>query len=138
VREPRAEVGSFSGRSLPRASLYHDYKIYENSGNRFSNMGKDFFSTLNSTLGSTLSETRPADVALGLTAALVLGGVAKWALSSDDKQIGKKIPSPPGLPLLKNALDIPYEREWEVYEKWKRQYGTYMHILSYVASMSES
>ena len=32
-------------------------------------------------------------------------------------------PGPPGIPLLGNALQVPYTEPWHVFRTWKEQYG---------------
>ncbi|PVF97871.1 cytochrome P450 [Serendipita vermifera] len=72
---------------------------------------------------STFSEVKGADLVLGLTATIMLGGVMKWALTGNGSQGGKEIPGPPGLPILRNALDVPLKDEYIVFNKWREEYG---------------
>ncbi|PVF97872.1 cytochrome P450 [Serendipita vermifera] len=69
------------------------------------------------------SETKGADLVVGLAATMVFGSVMKWALMSNKSKSGKEIPGPPGLPILKNALDIPRKDEYMVFNQWQKQYG---------------
>lgn len=39
-------------------------------------------------------------------------------------------PGPSGLPILENILDIPKEKEYEVYAQWGKQYGMFLYMLS--------
>jgi hypothetical protein len=76
-------------------------------------------------INSVLSEATNTDVALGFAALIVLGGAVKWALQSNTPKGTKEIPGPPGLPILKNILDVPQADEWIVFNKWQKQYGAF-------------
>jgi hypothetical protein len=81
--------------------------------------------TVNNTMSSLLSEAKNVDIALGLTALFVLGGAMKWVLRNGNSKVIKEIPGPPGLPILRNILDAPRKDEWIVFNKWRKQYGTF-------------
>jgi hypothetical protein len=34
-------------------------------------------------------------------------------------------PGPPGIPIAGNLPDVPSEKEWLTYTKWRETYGTY-------------
>ncbi|KAJ8096416.1 hypothetical protein PM082_011579 [Marasmius tenuissimus] len=44
-------------------------------------------------------------------------------------------PSPPGLPVLRNLLDIPTSFEWETYGKWADQYGPIVSASAFGATI---
>ena len=36
-------------------------------------------------------------------------------------------PSPPGLPILGNTLQVPFNEPWHVFQKWTEEYGELDH-----------
>ncbi|KAF9257588.1 cytochrome P450 [Marasmius fiardii PR-910] len=44
-------------------------------------------------------------------------------------------PGPPGLPILRNLLDIPTSSEWETYGKWADQYGPIVSASAFGATI---
>jgi hypothetical protein len=70
-----------------------------------------------------LSEAKSTNIAFGLVAIIVISGFAKWSFRSDGYRGFKEIPGPPGLPILKNALDLPQKDQFIAFNKLYKQYG---------------
>ena len=72
---------------------------------------------------------RTAVVQRTMDGLLLLGFLAIVALVSGYLQRRRLQlpPRPKGLPIVGNAFDIPENFEWEVYDKWSREYGTEFH-----------
>jgi hypothetical protein len=70
------------------------------------------------------------ELALGLTALVILSSVARWAFQKDQLRGSKEIPGPPGVPILRNIPDIPRKDQWIVFNRWAKQYGMIFYFPS--------
>lgn len=71
---------------------------------------------------------RNIDVNTGLKFSLLLLPTFAFVLRSQRKAKTVHPPGPPGLPIAGNAFQIPKDKQWLVWDKWKHLYGDIIYI----------
>jgi hypothetical protein len=77
-----------------------------------------------------MSGVKGTELAIGLTALVILSSVVRWAFQKDKLKGTKEIPGPPGVPILRNIPDIPRKDQYIVFNKWAKQYGVHSYFPS--------
>lgn len=65
-------------------------------------------------------------IATGLAAVILLGLLAHTLRKNSSRPRSLLPPGLKPLPLIRNVLDIPHDKEWLIYNQWAQRYGAFM------------